>query len=305
MTHPAPLTFDRSFDAKAGDVVTMQGSAVPVRRITANNPGAMTFTGTNSYLVGEDHLAVIDPGPEDEDHLAALMNAIGDARVEAICITHTHRDHSPLARQLRALTGAPIIGAAIHQFARSFRPGDAPVDQAVDEDHAPNHVLSDGQEISYGGVTLEAVATPGHTMNHLCFAIAGENLLFSGDHVMGWSTSLIAPPDGAMTPYLESLRKLLDRTETRYLPGHGTSIKDGQAYVRALHTHRLGRDTAILEALEQAPKAIDQLVDALYEGLDARLRRAAGLSVLAHLERLDALGLVASPSDQTGLWAML
>lgn len=303
MLVPPPLVFDRSFDAQAGDVVTLSGCAVPVRRITANNRGAMTFTGTNSYLVGDTHLAVIDPGPQDEAHLAALIGAIGDARVEAICITHTHRDHSPLARRLQALTGAPIIGADVHRFARPFKPGDAPVDLAADEDHAPDQVLADGDTFTCGGFTLEAVATPGHTMNHLCFAVAGEATLFSGDHVMGWATSLVAPPDGAMTPYLESLQKLLARSETRYLPGHGTDLKDGQAYVRALYAHRIGRDDAILATLEQEPRGTDQLVTDLYENLDERLRRAAGLSVLAHLERLETLGLVAPIAGKAGQWA--
>lgn len=303
MTNPSPLMFDRSFDAKAGEVVDMPGCAVPVRRITANNPGAMTFTGTNSYLVGKSHLAVIDPGPEDEAHLAALITAIGNARVEAICITHTHRDHSPLARRLQALTSAPIVGADTHRFARPFKADDAPVDQAVDEHHVPDQALNDGEEVAIGDIKLEAIATPGHTMNHLCFAVAGENILFSGDHVMGWATSLVAPPDGAMAPYLESLEKLLARTETRYLPGHGSSLKNAKSFVEALLAHRLGRDTSILAALEQAPRAISQLVDSLYEGLDKRLHRAAGLSILAHLERLETLGEVTPITDQDGLWA--
>lgn len=303
MTHPTSLKFDRSFDAKAGEIVTMPGCAVPVRRITANNPGAMTFTGTNSYLVGSSHLAVIDPGPEDEAHLAALIAAIGNARVGAICITHTHRDHSPLARRLQGLTGAPIVGADTHRFARPFKTDDAPVDQAVDQDHLPDQVLNDGEEIAVGDIKLEAIATPGHTMNHLCFAVAGETILFSGDHVMGWATSLVAPPDGAMAPYLESLQKLLERPETRYLPGHGTSLAQAKPYVEGLLAHRLGRDTSILAALEQAPRAIGQLVDGLYEGLDKRLRRAAGLSILAHLERLEALGEVTPIAGQVGLWS--
>lgn len=302
MADSPALTFDRSFDAKPGQIASLIEGTVPVRRITANNPSAMTFTGTNSYLVGDKHLVVIDPGPANEAHLLALMEAIGDAVVDAICITHTHRDHSPLARRLQDLTGAPIVGADVHQFARPFRPGDAPVDQAADEDHAADQVLQDGQAITIGDFKLEAIATPGHTMNHLCFAVPGENILFSGDHVMGWATSLVAPPDGAMTPYLESLQKLLARPETRYLPGHGSWLKDAKPYAQALFEHRLARDAAILTALEREPLAIRQLVDALYEGLDSRLRMAAGLSVLAHLERLEGLQLVTGLDGAEKRW---
>lgn len=303
MTHKTTLTFDRTFNAKPGEVVSIPGGDTPVRRVCANNPGAMTFTGTNSYLVGGADLAVIDPGPEDEAHLATLIAAIGTARVEAICITHTHRDHSPLARRLKELTGAPIVGADTHQFARAFMPDDAPVDQAADENHAPDQVLRDGETIAIGDFQLEAIATPGHTMNHLCFAVPGENMLFSGDHVMAWATSLVAPPDGAMTPYLVSLQKLLARPESRYLPGHGACLNDAQTYVQALFAHRMGRDAAILAALERAPLAITQLVDDLYDGLDGRLRMAAGLSVLAHLERLEELEQVSRGADQDRRWA--
>lgn len=302
MTDSYELQFDRSFGGKTGEVFDILGGDVPVRRITANNPGPMTFTGTNSYLVGSTHLAVIDPGPQDEDHLAALMGGIGDAHVEAICVTHTHRDHSPLARRLKELTGAPIVGADTHQFARAFKPGDAALDQAADEDHVPDQVMTDGQTIAIGNFTLEAIATPGHAMNHLCFAVPGENMLFSGDHVMAWSTSLVAPPDGAMTPYLESLQKLLARAQTFYLPGHGTYLKDAQPYLRALYAHRMGRETSILTMLEHTPSTISQFVDALYEGLDGRLRQAAGLSVLAHLERLEALKRISQPTDSGGIW---
>lgn len=301
---PDPLHFDRSFDARPGEVTTIPAGDVPVRRITANNTGAMTFTGTNSYLVGSRRLVVVDPGPDDEAHLSALMGAIGNAQLEAILVTHTHRDHSPLARRLKALTGATIVGADTHQFARAFRPGDAPVDQAADEDHAPDRVLRDGELFEVGDFTLEAVATPGHTMNHLCFAVREENILFSGDHVMAWATSLVAPPDGAMTPYLDSLQKLQTRPEKRYLPGHGTWLKDAKPFVQALYEHRIGRDTSILEALEAGPIEIGQLVDQMYEGLDQRLSLAAGLSVLAHLERLEALQRVACVSKSENRWQL-
>lgn len=305
MTHRTALTFDHTFDAKPGEVIHIVEGSVTVRRISANNPGPMTFAGTNSYLVGLEKLVVIDPGPEDDAHLAALMEAIGEADIAAICITHTHRDHSPLARRLKELTGAPIVGAATHRFARAFKPGDAPVDQAIDDGHAPDQVLKDGEVIAIGDLKLEAIATPGHTMNHLCFAVREQNMLFSGDHVMGWATSLVAPPDGAMTPYLESLQKLLERPETRYLPGHGNWLKDAKPYVQALYEHRMGRDASILAALNREPLEINQLVDALYDGLDGRLRMAAGLSVLAHLERLEALEQVARLAGPEGRWTKI
>lgn len=304
MAEKTPLTFDRSFSAEPGQVIDIMWGDLPVRRVTANNPGPMTFAGTNSYLVGSDQLVVIDPGPDDDIHLAALLSAINDVPVEAICITHTHRDHSPLARKLSAMTGAPIVGADRHQLARPFQTGDAPVDQAADEEHTPDRVLGHGDTLDLEGFQLEAIATPGHTVNYLCFAIAGQNTLFSGDHVMGWATSLIAPPDGAMTPYLESLQLLLDRPETLYFPGHGTWLSDAKPYIAALYQHRIGREASILDALDQGPGDIQHLVSQLYEGLQSALHRAAGL-VLAHLERLEDLGQVKRLEGSDDLWCRM
>lgn len=305
MADNSPLTFDRSFSAEPGQVIDIKCGDVPVRRVTANNPGPMTFTGTNSYLVGSDRLVVIDPGSDDDIHLAALLRAINDVPVDAICITHTHRDHSPLARKLSAMTGAPIVGADRHRFARPFQTGDAPVDQAADEEHTPDRVLGHGDTLELGSFQLEAIATPGHTMNHLCFAIAEQNTLFSGDHVMGWATSLIAPPDGAMTPYLESLQLLLDRPETLYFPGHGTWLPDAKPYIAALYQHRIGREASVLDALDQGPCDIQHLVSQLYEGLQSALHRAARLSVLAHLERLEDLGQVKRLEGSDDLWCRM
>ena len=291
-TEIGPVQFDRTFKTRPGEVATLPGD---IRRITADNPGIMTFTGTNTYLVGTDPVAIIDPGPDDGAHLDALLAAIGTAQVAAIVVTHTHRDHSPLARALKARTGARIVGAGPHRFARTPQDGDAALDGAVDGDHSPDQILSDGERIAVGDLWLETVATPGHTMNHLCFALAGQRddpaILFSGDHVMAWSTTLVAPPDGAMTAYLKSLQTLLDRPETLYLPAHGTLIHDAHVHVRALFDHRMGRETAILSALEIDGLTIYALVDRLYEALSPDLRRAAGLSVLAHLERLETLNL--------------
>ena len=294
------MLFDRTFNAEPGQIIQIRDG---IRRVTAPNPGPMTFTGTNTYLVGTDPLVIIDPGPDSEAHRDALLRAVGDARVAALLVTHTHRDHSPLARTLKAVIGAPIIGAAAHVFARPVKEGDASLDVAVDTEHAPDQVLEAGERFSSSGVVLEAVATPGHTMNHLCFSLAGTDVLFSGDHVMAWSTSLIAPPDGDMTAYLDSLQMLLGRSETFYLPGHGARINDAHNTVEALFAHRMDRETAILNALECDQLAISALVDRLYEGLDPRLRSAAGLSVLAHLERLERLGQAFRLAGPDALWA--
>lgn len=288
------LQFDRTFKARPGDVVEIRPG---VRRITAPNPGPMTFTGTNTYLIGTDRLAVIDPGPDSAEHLNALNAAIGDTPVDAILVTHTHKDHSPLARQLQTLTGAPIVGAAPHRFARPAPDGDASLDVAVDHDHAPDLVLSGGDVVKAGGGAVSAVATPGHTVNHLCFALEGTGILFSGDHVMAWSTSLVAPPDGDMSAYLESLQSLLARSDDLYLPGHGARLNDPLSYVDALFAHRMGREAAILSALECDSLSVSSLVDRMYEGLDPRLRGAAALSVLAHLERLESLGQASRTAD--------
>jgi glyoxylase-like metal-dependent hydrolase (beta-lactamase superfamily II) len=293
------MQFDRTFKAQPGEVVELRPG---IRRITAPNPGPMTFTGTNSYLIGTDRLAILDPGPQDEAHLNALLGAIGSAPVDAILVTHTHRDHSPLARALKRATGAPILGAGPHRFARAVRDGDASLDVAVDQDHVPDEVLDHGARIEVGGGTIEVVATPGHTVNHRCFALEGSGVLFSGDHVMAWSTSLIAPPDGDMSAYLESLQSLLQRQDSLYLPGHGAKLNDPLSYVEALFSHRMGRESAILAALECDSLSVSSLVDRLYEGLDPRLRAAAGLSVLAHLERLQSLGQASSIQGTDALW---
>ena len=293
------LHLDRTFRAQPGDIVEI----IPgVRRVTADNPGAMTFVGTNSFLVGTDELVIIDPGPDDARHLQALLRAIGAARVAAILVTHTHRDHSPLARALGQAVGAPIMGAGPHVLARAAQPGDGPVDEAADLDHTPDTILQDGQMVRLGGVNIEAVATPGHTTNHLCLALGGTDILFSGDHVMAWSTTLVAPPDGSMTAYLASLQKLLARPQSFFLPAHGARLADAKLHTQALYDHRLAREAAILEALECEQLGVGTLVDRLYHGLDGSLRRAAGLSVLAHLERLEDLRQAFRLAGSDTLW---
>lgn len=293
------MQFDRTFTAQPGEVVELRPG---IRRITAPNPGPMTFAGTNSYLVGTNSLAVIDPGPQSDAHLQALLAAIGGAKVEAILVSHTHKDHSPLARALKAYTGAPIVGAGAHTFARAFREGDASLDVAVDTEHTPDAEMADSQTIKIGDMVLEAISTPGHTVNHLCFALVGTDILFSADHVMAWSTSLVAPPEGKMGAYLASLQKLLARPENVYLPGHGERINDAIGHVEALLAHRMGREKAILQALEADTLSVSALVGRLYQGLDPRLQGAAGLSVLAHLERLEALGQAKQMPGTDTLW---
>lgn len=289
MTGPA---FDRSFEPAYGDAVRLSPL---VRRVTARNPGPFTFHGTNTYLVGTRGLAVVDPGPDDPAHVEALLAAIGRAEVAAILVTHTHRDHSPAARRLAALTGAPVYGEGPHRPARPLAIGETnPLDASADQAFLPDRPLADGEVVEGDGWTLEAVATPGHTANHLAFALKKEATLFSGDHVMAWSTSIVAPPDGAMTDYMASLERLMGRSETLYLPGHGTVLGEVPDFLAGLRAHRLGREAAILDRITRGDQTIPEMVTSIYVGLDPGLRGAAGLSVLAHLEDLVARGLVAT-----------
>ena len=274
----------------------MHGRPVPVApgivRVTCNNPSPFTFHGTNSYLIGTDTLAVIDPGPEDEAHLAALIEAIGGRKVSHVLVTHTHADHSPLARALSAATGAIIAGCGAHVAARPLHEGELnPLDAAADRLYRPDMELADGALLTGDGWTIEAVATPGHTANHLCLAVCGTGYLFSGDHVMAWSTSIVAPPDGSMADYMASLDRLMARPETTYLPGHGGPVSDAPAVVRAHRTHRRMRERAIVERLAAGDRFIPDMVREIYRDTDPRLHGAAALSVLAHLEDMVSRGL--------------
>jgi glyoxylase-like metal-dependent hydrolase (beta-lactamase superfamily II) len=295
--------FDRTFRSKPGVPTAIAPGIV---RLTANNPGPMTFVGTNSYLVGDDPLIVIDPGPDDPNHLEALLATIGARTVTAIAVTHTHRDHSDLAGALSAATGAPVVGAAPHSMARAPVAGDASLDEAADSAYAPQRVLAQGDVVEVGTARLMAVATPGHTMNHLCFALLGTSYLFSGDHVMAWSSTLVAPPEGEMSAYLHSLQALRRRPEQVYLPGHGAWISDAHTFVDGLFAYRMAREDAIVKALAVEALTAADLVERLYLDLDPRLKRAAGLSVLAHLERLEQLGqAVRQRHDASGRWALV
>ncbi|MEP7221560.1 MAG: MBL fold metallo-hydrolase [Novosphingobium sp.] len=269
-----------------------------VRRVLAPNPSHFTFTGTETYIVGAaDHVAVIDPGPDDPAHLDALIRAIGTARVSAICCTHTHRDHSPAAAPLAALTGAPIIGCD-----RLALADDGPrADAAFDTSYAPDRVLRDGEQLSGPDWTLTAVATPGHTSNHLCFALEESGALFTGDHIMGWSTTVIAPPDGDMAAYMASLEKIQGRADRVYYPAHGPQIDNPQQLVRGMMGHRRQRERQILRLIEAGNGEIEAMVPLMYKGVDQRLWPAAGRSVLAHLIDLQQRGQVSRVND---LWSI-
>ena len=291
------LNHDRSFDPRHGEAVPV---ADDVLRVTAPNASAFTFKGTNSYIVGRDTLAVIDPGPDDSGHLGALLRAINGRHVSHILLTHTHVDHSLLVPALVERTGARTVAEGPHRAARPLLDGEIdPLDASADRAFAPDIVLGDGEAIEGDGWQLRAVATPGHTMNHLAFAFEGTGILFSGDHVMGWSTSIVAPPDGSMPHYMASLDRLLAREDALYLPGHGGAIERPRPYVKGLKTHRIMREGAILDRVRAGDGTILRMVERIYHSTDKRLHGAAALSVLAHLEDLVARGLVQADGAPT------
>lgn len=265
-----------------------------VRRVLAPNPSPFTYTGTQSYVVGlGDGCAVIDPGPDSPAHLDALEAAIGGEHVCAILCTHTHRDHSPATRPLARRTGAPIVGCA----PLAFDDAGSRADEGFDPDYEATRVLEDGEAMTGPGWTLRALATPGHVSNHLCYALEETAALFTGDHVMGWSTSVVAPPDGDMGAYMRSLDLLLRREDRVYYPAHGPAVERPRQLVRGMIGHRRQRENQILRLLGENSQSVAALVPAMYKGLDPRLTGAAGLSVLAHLIDLERRGLVAGSSE--------
>jgi glyoxylase-like metal-dependent hydrolase (beta-lactamase superfamily II) len=267
-----------------------------VRRLLAPNPSPFTFSGTQTYIVGSGEVAVIDPGPAIESHVDAILEATEGERIVAILCTHTHRDHSPASLPLQEAVGAPIVGCAPLALVDEGPRADA----AFDAEYRPDRILGDGETVAGEGWTLEAVATPGHTSNHLCFALPQEAALFSGDHVMGWSTTVVAPPDGDMAAYMTSLERLRRRNDRVYYPAHGPAVEDPKAHLARLIAHRRGRERQILTELQDGEGRIPLIVEHLYADVDPRLHPAAARSVLAHLLDLEARGLA---RQHDGLWS--
>jgi len=268
------------------------GEAAPVtpqiRRVVANNPGPFTYFGTGSYIIGHGKVAIVDPGPDDPAHIDALLNAVRNETVTHILVTHTHRDHSPGTKALKAATGATTYGYGPHPV----REGSPQVEEGGDHDFKPDVVLRDGDVVNGEGWTADTVYTPGHLSNHVCFGVREDKALLSGDHVMGWSTTVISPPDGDMKSYMASLDKLLARDDRLLIPTHGAEIKDPKSFVQAYAEHRRDRERQILKCLAEGVEHISEMVKLLYVGVDPRLYGAAGRSVLAHLIHLVELGQV-------------
>lgn len=293
----ADLAFDLDFPVGAGECI---GVSPLVRRIVADNPGPYTFTGTCSYIVGRGQVAIVDPGPDLPGHVAALLDAVRGETVTDIFVSHTHRDHSPAARAVREATGARIVGCGAHRSARALAEGEtSTLEASADLDHRPDLELFEGDAVEGPGWRLEAVETPGHMANHLCFALPQERVLFSADHVMAWATSFIGPPDGSMSAFMASLDKLRGRDDALYWPGHGGPVREPQRFVRALAHHRRQRETSILNRLAAGDRTVQAIVPAIYQGLKPALMGAAGLSVFAHLEDLVARGIVATDGPPT------
>jgi glyoxylase-like metal-dependent hydrolase (beta-lactamase superfamily II) len=279
-----PYVREMSFDYGAADQVSPL-----IRRVVANNPGPFTYLGTGTYIVGKGEVAVIDPGPDLPAHLDAILRAVEGERVAAILVTHNHADHSPLADPLAAITGAPTYGCPL-----KAKPTPAEVRMEADHDLgfvAQNTVCGGGQ-IAGSGWTFEAIPTPGHTSNHICYALKEENCLFSGDHIMGWSTTVVTPPDGDMGQYLASLRLIAARGFSTIWPTHGPPIREVAPFLAAYEAHRLDRERQVLEQLAKGPARVGEMVPVVYAAVDSRLYPAAAQSMLAHLIQLEREGRV-------------
>jgi len=279
----AAIPFKKEMSFEYGQA---QNVAPGVRRVVAENPSAFTHFGTNTYIVGSGEVAVIDPGPEIAEHVDNISAALAGETVTQIIVTHTHVDHSPASSWLKELTSAPIVGA----YPQPQASGETV--EAAQKDFEPDEVISDGSLISGPNWDLRAVYTPGHMSNHYCFALEDLNILFSGDHVMGWNTTIVSPPDGNMRDYLQSLRLCLGRAETLYLPGHGPEIRNTHSFVRSYLNHRLMREDEIENCIANGVNTITGIVKSMYTHLPTKMHAAAARSVLAHIEHMADTGRV-------------
>ncbi len=278
------LEFDLTFSPEYGKPFAL---APNISRLVAPNPSPFTYRGTNTYLVGTDHLAIIDPGPDDEQHYRDIIKAVNGRPVSHIFVSHTHKDHSSLSEKLKQHFNAKTVAQGPHQSARSYHQGEINhFDASADMDFNPDITLEHNQSIAGDGWELTGIHTPGHAANHMAFALEQQSVLFSADHVMGWATSVIAPPDGSMSDYMHSLNLLLKRDDQVYLPGHGDIINKPQQFVRGLKAHRKMRERAILERVANGDRTIADIVASIYRDTDPRLHKGAALSVLAHMEDL-------------------
>lgn len=280
------LSFDRDFDPQTGVAVPV---AERIVRITAPNASAYTFAGTNSFLLGQERLALVDPGPDDAAHMKALETAINGRKVEAIILTHTHRDHSASAARLSGELAAPLWFGGRHRLSRPLRRFERnPIRKSCDWDLVPDRTLLDGESILAGDLAITVHATPGHCANHLAFSVG--DILFSGDHVMGWNSTLVSTPDGSMADYLASLDKVIALPCQQYVPAHGAPITDGPAYAVALRAHRQLRNQQVMDAVKTGAGSVSSIVARIYPEQTLPVRLAAAMTINAHVEYLEALG---------------
>ena len=288
------IPFDRSFDAPFGENLALTPL---IRRVLAPNPGPFTFRGTGVYIVGAGRdAAVIDPGPAIPEHVDALKRALAGRRLTHILVTHTHSDHSPAAAPLKAWSGAKTYAYGPHGSGKAEE--GVKVEEGGDRDFAPDVRVKDGEAIAGDGFSFECVYTPGHTSNHMCFALREEKALFTGDHVMGWSTTVVTPPDGDMAAYMASLRKLLARDDRVLWPTHGGPVKAPKPFLQAYIDHRLAREAQILVAIADGIETIPDMVARMYADVDKRLHPAAARSVEAHLIQLVGEGRVTKTENR-------
>ncbi len=297
MSTDTHVEFKQDFSAEYGQAKALSPL---VTRVLCENPSPYTYTGTGTYLVGNgENVAVIDPGPLMPQHGQAILAALGKRRLSHILVTHTHQDHSPLSAWLKERTGAPILAFGPHGTGRKGGLEGEDVEAGADKNFTPDTLLRDGETIKGDGWSLRAVHTPGHTANHLCYLLEEENTLFVGDHIMGWATTVISPPDGDMRDYLASLKKVLDLAPEKLAPTHGPWVENPARFVRGIITHRRMREGQIIRRLEKGPMAIDIMVGQMYKDVDKRLHPAAARSVLAHLIALVDEGRVKADTTPT------